>query len=62
MPLKSPTTQTMKTNLTALLIGLTAGNFFMRAVTDQDWNTAIERSFFQFVALLCVWIMSRHNH
>lgn len=39
-----------------LFIGLAAGNFAYQIFTDQDWETAKERSFFQATALLAVWI------
>ena len=47
----------MSTNLIILAIGLTAGNFFVEAITDCDWGTAAERSFFQIMALLSVWLV-----
>jgi hypothetical protein len=48
-------------SLLGLLVGLTAGNFAYQLFTAQDWITATERSFFQFMALLAVWILGLIN-
>ena len=42
-----------------LWLGLTAGNFIYQALTARDYGCAIDRSFFQFVALLLVWMRMR---
>lgn len=52
--------------LGTLQMSLTAGNFFFQACADQKWGQALERSFFQLVALFTVWLVckitsSRHN-
>jgi hypothetical protein len=36
---------------TALLIGLTCGNFSYEALARHDWGSALEHSFFQAIAL-----------
>lgn len=45
------------TALFGLFVGLTAGNFAYQLFAAQDWATATERSFFQFMALLAVLIV-----
>lgn len=44
------------TALFGLFVGLTAGNFAYQLCAAQDWANATERSFFQLMALLAVWI------
>jgi hypothetical protein len=39
-------------------IALTAGNFFA-AYYAGNWDSAFERSFFQFIAVFCVWLFVR---
>ena len=42
------------------IIGLTAGNFVWQLMTgDYQWGLAVERSFFQFVAIVVFgWIVT----
>lgn len=37
--------------LLVLFMALTIGNFIYQAATKQDWGLAVERSFFQGIAL-----------
>lgn len=46
------------TESVAMVIGLTVGNFVYQACKSQDWATAIERSYFQAVAILMCYIAS----
>ncbi len=48
---------TSNIGLISLGIGLVAGNFIARAITGQDYSVAIDRSFFQIVALLAVRLL-----
>lgn len=42
-----------------LFLGLTTGNFIFQASCEKpQWDVAAERSFFQFVALFALWILS----
>ena len=43
----------------AVLVWLTAANFIYQAATQRQWETAIERSYFQAVALLALAIVVR---
>ena len=46
--------------LLALWIGLSIGNFVWQALQGySNWNQAAERSFFQAVALLAVFLLRR---
>ncbi len=47
--------------LLPLLFGLTLGNFVYQAFCGMEWITAIERSIYQFSALLCVAITYTPN-
>lgn len=47
----------MKIQLLILFVGLAASNFIYQMFTAKDYETAIERSFFQFVALALAWII-----
>ena len=49
------------TALFGVFVGLTAGNFAYQLFAAHDWATATERSFFQFTALLTVWIVGFIN-
>jgi hypothetical protein len=40
-------------------LGLTLGNFVYQALTGQNWQTAVDRSYFQVFTLVCVWGMSK---
>lgn len=42
----------MHIKILVLAACLTASNFIFEAITSQEWHTAIERSYFQAVALL----------
>lgn len=46
----------MAFKLTMLAIGLVASNFIYQAVTGQSWDHAVERSFFQVVAIGLAYI------
>lgn len=35
--------------------GLIAANFAYQAIAGHEWVVAVERSFFQAVAVLCCW-------
>lgn len=35
------------------------GNLIFPAVAGQEWGAAIERTLFQAMALLCVWLIRR---
>ena len=43
-------------NVITVAIALSLGQVVVHFITHQDWHVAIERSFFQFVALLTLWI------
>jgi hypothetical protein len=43
--------------LALLFIGLSVGNFLYSFFVGGDYDVALERSFFQGVALLCVWLI-----
>jgi hypothetical protein len=43
-------------SLGILFVWLTIGNFLWQVIHEQDWGVATERSWFQFVALLGVYI------
>lgn len=45
--------------LLVLGIALTASNYFYQLAATEKWGTAFERSFFQWVAILAVWIALR---
>jgi hypothetical protein len=40
-------------------VGLISGNFIYQFFTDGNWLLATDRSFFQFIALLCAWLATR---
>ena len=42
-------------------LGLAGANFFFQAVTKQEWLTALERTFFQFVAILALMLCIAAN-
>jgi hypothetical protein len=46
-------------SLIGIIFGLTLGNFAFQVFVSQDWSTAVERSFFQCIAIFCVWISAR---
>lgn len=39
-------------------VGVVTANFIHQALTSHDWNTAIDRSWFQVCALGAAWITS----
>lgn len=43
-------------HIMTVAIALSLGQVAVHFITNQDWHVAIERSFFQFVALLTLWI------
>ena len=43
----------------AAWVGLAAANFVYQAITDCDWNTAVERTWFQGTAILVAWLLNR---
>lgn len=45
--------------LTPVWLGLVLGNIAHQALASQDWHQAIDRSFFQAVALLAVAITNK---
>ena len=57
------TTNTLRelsaSNLFGLWVGLTAGNFVYQAFGAHSWMVAGERSFFQLVAMIAVFVMCR---
>lgn len=47
----------MTLTLTLLLwSGLACGNFFVQAFGYYQWGVAAERSFFQLIAMLLMWV------
>jgi hypothetical protein len=56
---KHITISSITANIFILFAVFTTGNFVYQAFTSQDWTTALERSFFQFMAFLAVWIAMR---
>jgi len=44
-------------NIFLLFIGLSIGNFGYQFVNKKDYNAAFERSFFQAVALVAVFLL-----
>ena len=50
----------MKYSMIPTGIFLTIGNFLYQALAgSHDWSVAVDRSYFQWVAILCVWIAIR---
>jgi hypothetical protein len=43
--------------LLILAIGLTIGNFIGVAITDKNWDQAIDRTVFQLIALTLVYFI-----
>jgi hypothetical protein len=43
--------------LIVAFVGQTIGNYVWQALTDRDWWTAFERSYFQFWTLFTVWLI-----
>ena len=46
-------------NLTLLFLGLSIGNFAYQAMAEHDWLTALDRTFYQGVALIGAHIAMR---
>ena len=46
-------------DLFGLWVGITAGNFVYQAFGAHSWLVAGERSFFQLVAMIAVFVMCR---
>jgi len=46
-------------NLFWLFLGLSGGNFIYQLIKNKDYETAFERSFFQGVAILSIYIFSK---
>jgi hypothetical protein len=45
--------------LIAVTVGLVFANFLYQAFFQSpDWKNAFERSYFQVVAILCVWLFA----
>jgi hypothetical protein len=44
----------------ALMIGFLIANYGYQAVTHHDYAAALDRLWFQAMALLSVWIFDRH--
>lgn len=44
--------------LFGILLGLIAGNFLFQLVNDQNWAKACERSFFELIALIAVYVLA----
>lgn len=44
--------------LLMLFVGLAAGNFVYSMLTGAPHSVAIERTYFQGLALFCAWLMS----
>lgn len=38
-------------------VGFTVGNYLFQALTKKKWNTAFERSYFQGMALLAIYVV-----
>jgi hypothetical protein len=45
--------------LIGIAFGLVCGNFAAQLTLHQDWDSATERSYFQLLALACVWIVDK---
>jgi len=43
--------------LICILLGLALGNYVFQCFSQGEWIVALERTFFQLVALLSVWIV-----
>jgi len=39
-------------------IGLSVGNFGLEILNKKRWTVALERSYFQGVALLAIWLLT----
>jgi hypothetical protein len=48
--------------LIALFAGLVLGNAIYACFAGNGWEKCIDRSFFQGIALLSVWIIEKMNH
>ena len=48
----------MKLKLLAVLFGLAIGNFFAAFITTELYMVALERTYFQGIALFSFWICS----
>jgi len=46
----------MATIMFFVFVGLTLGNFVFQALAKHEWGKAIERSFFQGIALVVAYI------
>jgi len=53
------TKQDLNLIIISAFIGLTIGNFFWQVITTQEWSIALEKSIFQWSALLAVWIIAK---
>jgi len=51
-----------KLYLIPLWLGLALGNFTQQAFANQNWQQAIERSWFQLIALFCIFIIHIIRH
>lgn len=47
----------MATTLILLFVGLAISNFVYQAFKEQEWDKAIERSWFQVIALVGAYIV-----
>jgi hypothetical protein len=47
--------------LITIWLTLATANFAYAAFVSEDWAAALERSFFQFIALVGVWIVVRRS-
>lgn len=40
-------------------LGLTIANFAYQGITHFDWATAFDRTYFQLIAVVCLWWLDR---
>lgn len=48
--------------LTAVWLMLSFGNVLYQAFGSQQFHVAVERSYFQGSAILCVWLLTRSDY
>lgn len=46
----------MAAKLIMTAVAMTDANFIFQQMTGQNWGVALERSFFQMIALFAVWL------
>jgi hypothetical protein len=50
---------TYRVSLLAAFLGLALGNFIYQCFSKQNYSVAIDRTFFQGIALFAIWITNR---